>query len=70
MASETVAGAALDSDPCGIIRRLPMLLIGWGTLSAEKKSHWRGHWTVCVGLPWKPCAGYKIGKVPMNCLIS
>jgi hypothetical protein len=39
MASGAVAVAALDSDSvvvgCGIIRRLVMLLVGWGSLSAE-----------------------------------
>jgi hypothetical protein len=54
MASETVSVAPLDSDSvfveCGIIRRLAMLLVGWGSLSAEKKARWRGHWMVCTGL--------------------
>jgi hypothetical protein len=40
MATEAVVGTALDSDSvvvgCGIIRRLAMLLAGWGSLSAEK----------------------------------
>ncbi len=47
MASEAVAVAALDSDSafveCGIIRRLAMPVVGWGSLSAEKKARWRGH---------------------------
>jgi hypothetical protein len=51
----------LDSDlvfvECGIIRHLAMLLIGWGSLSAEKKARWRGHWIVCAGLLWKQCVG-------------
>lgn len=47
MASEAVAVVALDSDPVfvedGIIRRLAMPPVGWGSLSAEKKARWRGH---------------------------
>jgi hypothetical protein len=69
MVSEVGAVAALDSDSvfveCGIIRRLAMLLVGWGSLSAEKKARWRGHWIVCVGLLWKPCAGCRIGEVEL-----
>jgi hypothetical protein len=61
MASGAVTVAALDSNlvfvECGIIRRLAMLLIGWGSLSAEKKARWHGHWIVCAGLLWKPCVG-------------
>lgn len=61
MASGAVTVAALDSNlvfvECGIIRRLAMLLIGWGSLSAEKKARSRGHWIVCAGLLWKPCVG-------------
>jgi hypothetical protein len=45
-ASEAGAGA-LDSESVfvewGIIRRFAMLLVGWGSLSAEKKVRWRGH---------------------------
>ena len=45
--SEAVAVAALDFDSvfvvCGIIGRLAMLLVSWGSLSPEKKSRWRGH---------------------------
>ena len=53
MASEAVAVADLDTSStfveCGIIRRLAMLLVGWGSLSAEKKARWRAHWIVCAG---------------------
>jgi hypothetical protein len=67
MASEAVA--ALDSDSalveCGIIRRLGMLHVGWGSLSAEKKARWRGHWIVCADLLWKPCAGCRTGEVEL-----
>ena len=72
MASE--AAAVLDSDSvfvgsqvgCGIIRRLAMLLVGWGPLGAEKKkARWRGHWIVCAGLLWKPCAGCRTGEVEL-----
>jgi hypothetical protein len=69
MASETVAVTALDSDSafveCCIIRRLAMLLVGWGSLSAEKKARWRGHWIICAGLLWKPCAGWRTGEVEL-----
>jgi hypothetical protein len=63
MVSEAVlvSVAALDSDSvfveCGIFRRLAMLLVGWGSLRAEKKARRRGHWIICDGLLWKPCAG-------------
>ena len=69
MASESVAMAALDSESifaeCGIIRRFAMLLVGCGSLSAEKKARWRGHWIVCVGLLWKPGAGCRTGEVEL-----
>ena len=70
MASEAVAMAALHSDSvfvveCGIIRRLAMLLVSWGSLSAEKKACWREHWIVCAGLLWKPWAGCKTGEVEL-----
>lgn len=69
MASGAVAVSALDSNSvfvaCGIIRRLAMLLVGWGSLSAEKKARWRGHWIVCAGLLWKPCAGCRTGEVEL-----
>ena len=61
--------AALDSGSifvaCGIIRRLVMLLVCWGSLSAEKKARWRGHWIVCAGLLWKPGAGCRTGEVEL-----
>jgi hypothetical protein len=71
-ASEAAA-AALDSDSvfveeCGIIiRRLPMPLSGcWGSLSAEKKARWRGHWIACAaGMLWKPSVGCKTGEVEL-----
>ena len=51
MVSEVVAVAALDSDSvfveCGIVRRL---LVGWGSLSVEKKARWREHWVVCEAM--------------------
>jgi hypothetical protein len=51
---------------CGIIRRLAMLpLVVWGSLSAEKKARWRGHWIACVGLLWKPSAGCRTGEVEL-----
>ena len=69
MASEAVAVAALDSDSVfvelGIIRRFVMLLVGWGSLSAEKKARWRGHWIACAGLLWKPSAGCRTGEVEL-----
>jgi hypothetical protein len=73
MASEAVAVAvalaALDSDSvfveCGIIRRLAMLLVGWGSLSAEKKTRWYGHWIGCAGLQWNPSAGCRTGEVEL-----
>ena len=57
LARDTVAskaaGTTLDSDSvfveCGIIRRLAMLLVGWGSLGAEKKARWRGHWIDWAG---------------------
>jgi hypothetical protein len=69
MASGAVAVAALDSDSvvvgCGIIRRLVMLLVGWGSLSAEKKARWRGDWVACADLLWKPSAGWRTGEVEL-----
>ena len=69
------ASVAPDSNSvfveCGIIRRLAMLLLaGWGSLSAEKKARWRGHWIACgagagAGLLWKPSAGCKTGEVEL-----
>jgi hypothetical protein len=65
--------ATLDSDSvfveCGIIiRRLAMLFAGcWGSLRAEKKARWRGHWIACAaaGLLWNPSAGSKTGEVEL-----
>ena len=58
-----------DSDSVfveyGIIRRLAIPLVGWGSLSAEKKARWRGHSIVCAGLLWKPFAGCKTGEVEL-----
>jgi hypothetical protein len=71
MASEAVVAAApsLDYDlvfvECGIIRRLKMLLFGCSCSSAEKKARWRGHWIVCAGWLWKPCAGCRTGEVEL-----
>jgi hypothetical protein len=66
MASEAVAVATIDSDSvfveCGIIRRLAMLLVGWGSLRTEKQARWRGHWILCAGLLWKSCAGCRTGE--------
>jgi hypothetical protein len=39
--------------------------LGWGSLSAEKKAHWRGHRIVCAGLLWKPCVGCGTGEVEL-----
>ena len=69
MAFEAVAVAAMDSGlvfvECSIIRRLVMLLVGWGSLSAVKKARSRGHWIVCPGLLRKPCAGCRTGEVEL-----
>lgn len=45
MAFELVAALASHSVfvECGIIRRLAVLLVGWGSLSAEETC-WRSHW--------------------------
>ena len=69
-------GTALDSDSvfvgCGIIRRLAMLLVGWGSLSAEKKARWCGHWVACADsdLLRKPCPGCRTGEVELPDKIS
>jgi hypothetical protein len=58
-AFEAAAATALDSDlvfvEYGIIRRLPMLLVGVGVGVGSSV-------TVCVGLLWKPCARCRIGE--------
>ena len=36
-----------------------------GSLRAEKKARWRGHWIVGGGLLWKPSAGCRTGEVEL-----